>query len=330
MLNLSEQPMRVLTVLEQHHPLLRALKAAGCETEHLGPTELPQSGGKPYFYIGDIFQQIKHPLQLLRIRRVLSEQQVPYVNWNRDAPWNCAIKPWRKLLVRVARPADIHLAHSLQSVDLFGEPVVYFPNAADTEQYNLGRRTLESLRDSTAYQFDVSFIGTLNPTFRMVRARLEFLTELVRRLKSTGLTSRLFDTSPGSALTVEKQVEIIQVSRINLSIGAVCDKPSVSWGLPERCFGIAACGGFLLCDQRRHIADTFPAQTWGECRDIEDCLEQIKFFTGQFDLSRNMAEKLHQDVMLRHTYTVRAHALLNLVKEWKRDHSTQPGNAEAR
>jgi len=311
--------MRVITVLPKNHPLMRALAGAGCETVHLGPTELPRSDGEPYFYIGDVFQQIKAPLYLSRIRRILAEHHAPYVNWNRDAPWNCAIKPWRRLFVRVAKPADIHLAHSLQSVDLFGQPVVYFPNAADTDHYNLGGRTLESLRDVSAYRFDVSFIGTLNPGFRMVSARLEFLTEVARRLEHTGMTCRFFDTSPGSPVSVKEQVEIIQASRINLSIGAVCDEPSMSWGLPERCFGIAACGGFLLCDERKHLTDTFPDQTWAGCRDVEGCLEQIKFFVAQFDLSRSMAERLHQDVMQRHTYAVRAQELLNLVTQWKRN-----------
>ena len=321
--------MRVVTVLEENHPLMRELAGAGCATVHLGPTELPPSGGEPYFYIGDVFRQIKTPLHLSRIRRVLAERHAPYVNWNRDAPWNCAIKPWRRFFVRVSKPADIQLAHSLQSVDLFGPPVVYFPNAADTDHYNLGGRTLASLRDATAYRFDVSFVGTLNPGFRMVRARLEFLAELSRRLEQTGVTCRFFDTSPGSAIGVKDQVEIIQSSRINLSIGAVCDKPSVSWGLPERCFGIAACGGFLLCDERKHLAETFPEQTWAECRDVEGCLERIKFFVAHFDLSRDMAERLHRDVMQRHTYVVRAQELLNLVTEWKRNNSMQSVHAGA-
>src|SRR4051812_9645553 len=136
--------MRVVTVLNKDHPLMRALAVTGCEIDHLGSAECFDD--KPDFYIGDVFQQIKSPISLSRIRRILAEQRAPYVNWNRDAPWNCAIKPWRKLLVQMMKPADIHLAHSLQSAHLFGQPVVYFPNAADIESYNLHGRTLDSLR----------------------------------------------------------------------------------------------------------------------------------------------------------------------------------------
>jgi spore maturation protein CgeB len=313
--------MRVVTVFEEHHPLVRALAGAGCPVTRLGLAELPQSGGEPYFYLGDMFEQIKAPLALARLRRALTRDGAPYVMWNRDAPWNCAIKPWRKLLVRASRRVDLHLAHSLQSTELFGESVVYFPNAAESDRYNLGGRTLDSLRDPGGYQFDVSFVGTLSPGFRMVRARVAFLAELGRRLERSGVNYRFFDTSLGSSLSLQEQVAIIQTSRINLSVGAVCDKPATSWGLPERCFGIASCGGFLLCDERRHAADTFPEEARAEFRNLEECVERIRYFIAHFDLSRARAECLHRDVMERHTYAVRARQLLDLVAAWKRNGS---------
>jgi len=85
--------------------------------------------------------------------------------------------------VRSARAADIHLAHSLQSAQLFGEPVRYFPNAADTDRYALGTRSLESLRSPQGYRYPVSFVGTVNPGFKMVRERIQFLTALRERLR---------------------------------------------------------------------------------------------------------------------------------------------------
>lgn len=309
--------MRVVAVFETQHPLVRALADAGCEVERRGMAEIPRSGGDPYFYIGDVFEQIKMPLALARIRRALARDGAPYVMWNRDAPWNCAIKPWRKLLVRASRRADLHLAHSLQSTDLFGEPAVYFPNAAEADRYNLGGRTLDSLRDPSGYRFGVSFVGTLSPGFRRVRARVEFLNELGRRLAQSGVDHRFFDTSLGSSLGLKEQVGIIQESRINLSVGAVCDKPVTSWGMPERCFGIASCGGFLLCDERRHATDTFPKEAWEAFGSLEECIRRIKFFIANFDLSRDKAEMLHREVMARHTYAVRAQQLLELVEAWK-------------
>lgn len=313
--------MRVVTLFEEHHPLVRALAAAGCPVTRLGMTELPRFDGEPYFYIGDLFEQIKTPLALARLRRALARDGAPYVMWNRDAPWNCAIKPLRKLLVHASRQADLHLAHSLQSTDLFGEPAIYFPNAAESDRYNLGGRTLDSLRDAASYRFDVSFVGTLSPGFRMVRARVEFLAELGRRLDQSGVNYRFFDTSLGSSLSLQEQVDIIQTSRINLSVGAVCDKPVTSWGMPERCFGIASCGGFLLCDERKHAAETFPKEAWAAFGNLEECVERIRHFIAHFDLSRAKAESLHRDVMERHTYAVRARQLLDLVAAWKQSSS---------
>lgn len=309
--------MRVVTVFEEHHPLVRALAGAGCGIERISLTGIPQSGGEPYFYFGDMFEQIKTPLAFARLRQALEGDGAPYVMWNRDAPWNCAIKPWRKLMVRTARKVDLHLAHSLQSTGLFGEPVTYFPNAAEADRYNLRGITLESLRDESGYKFDVSFVGTLSPHFRRVRERVQFLNELGHCLRQSGINYRVFDTSIGSPLPLEEQVEIIQRSRINLSVGAVCDKPTVSWGMPERCFGIASCGGFLLCDERKHAADTFSREAWSEFASLEECVARIKFFLANFGLSRDKAESLHREVMARHTYAIRAQQLLELVRGWK-------------
>ena len=313
--------MRVFTLEEQpqRNPLLRALAATGCRATVLSMAAMPppRSEGEKRFYMGNFFEQIKSPLAFARLRRALAREGTPYVWWNRDAPWNCAIKPWRKPLVRMARAADIHLAHSLQSVGLFGEPVSYFPNAAEADRYNLAGRSLESLRDRAAYRYPVSFIGTVNPGFRMVRARIDFLAALRTRLAREKIELHIFDTSIGSTLTVAEQVSIIQASHINLNIGAVCDEPVRSWGIPERCFGIASCGGFLLCDERRHAADTFPAEAWAQFSSLEECVARIKSFLSNFPLAREKAERLHQVVLERHTYAVRARELLRLVAAWQ-------------
>ncbi len=43
-----------------------------------------------------------------------------------------------------------------------------------------------------------------------------------------------------------------------MNIGAAADgEREKSWGLPERCYGIPACGGFLLSDERGHAANDF-------------------------------------------------------------------------
>ncbi len=310
--------MQAVTVLDENEPLLRALAGAGCLVRKAAAQGLPPEGiGRPYFYLGNMFEQVKQPLELARLRRRLAADGAPYVWWNRDAPWNCAIKPLRRLFVHASRPVDIHLAHSLQSVSLFGEPARYFPNAAQVDRYHLAGRSLQSLRDPAQYRWDVSFVGTLNPAFRQVQQRVAFFAELAPRLEREGIGCRLVDTSIGSSISLAEQIAIIQTSRINLSVGAVCDDPVPSWGLPERCFGIGACGGFLLCDQRRHGPQTFPAQAWESFSSVEECLARIKFFLGHFSAARDKAEALHHDVMKHHTYEARARELLKLVAAWQ-------------
>jgi spore maturation protein CgeB len=308
--------MQILSVFDEHHPLMRALAYAGCAVSRVGPWEMPDSGA-PVLYFGDAFEQIKRPVALARIRAKLASRGIPYVMWNRDAPWDCAIKPWRRWIIRRARAVDLHLAHSRQSAATFGEPVVYFPNAADPANYNLGGRTLASLRSPGAYEFDVSFVGTLSPRFSRVRSRVAFLQALRARLQSLDIRCELFDTSLGSPLTAADQVRLIQSSRINLSVGAVCDEPVPSWGLPERCFGVAACGGFLLCDERKHAAETFPGEAWTSFGDLEDCVRRIQAQLADFDATRRKAELLHACVMERHTYGHRANQLLQLARAWR-------------
>ncbi len=310
---------------EDRDPLLRALAGAGCRVTHIGLYDMPPAlePRERCLYLANAFGQIKRPFKLARIRRALARAGVPYVWWNRDAPWNCAIKPWRKPFVRFARRPDIHLAHSLQSMDLFGAPAMYFPNAAETDRYNLAGRSLASFYARQSYRYDVSFVGTLNPGFKMVRDRVAFLGELGRRLARDGIKLHLFDTSIGSSLTVADHVRIIQASRVNLSVGAVCDSPVRSWGIPERCFGIASCGGFLLCDERRHASDTFPYDAWVQFSNLDHCIERIKFYLSHLDLAREIAERLHRAVLEHHTYAVRARELLQLVTGWRRHGSSR-------
>lgn len=311
--------MRVVTVIDDKEPLLVALAKAGCAITRVADYDLPPPAkpGEEYFYFGNVFEQIKKPARFAQIRGRLAADRAPYVWWNRDAPWNCAIRPLRRLFVHLSRPVDLHLAHSRQSAGLFGEPVVYFPNAAQADRYNLAGRSLESLRDPAGYRYDVSFVGTLNPRFRQVRLRVAFFAELAPRLEREGIGCRLVDTSIGSPVTLAEQVTMIQASRINLSVGAVCDEPVPSWGLPERCFGVGACGGFLLCDERRHGPETFPPEAWEAFSSVEECVARIKFFLGHFDIAREKAERLHRDVMEHHTYEIRARRLMRLVAAWR-------------
>jgi spore maturation protein CgeB len=308
--------MQIISVFGEDHPLVAALVDAGCSLSKVPLWAAPIAKG-PALYFGDAFRQVKRPIAFARLRSYLAQDRIPYVMWNRDAPWDCALKPWRKWLLRWGRPVDLHLAHSMQSRATFGDSAVYFPNAANTTNYHLGGRSLDSLRMPGAYRFDVSFIGTLNPAYAPARPRLQFLQALCARLQSLGISCQLFDTNPKAPLAAADQVEIIQASRINLSVGAVCDEPVPSWGLPERCFGVAACGGFLLCDRRKHAADTFTTEAWTDFGDLDECVNRIQGCLEDFGATRRRAELLHAEVLERHTYRHRAHQLLDLAQQWQ-------------
>jgi len=92
----------------------------------------------------------------------------------------------------------------------------------------------------------------------------------------------------------------------------------MSWGLPERCYGVPARGGFMLSDERRHAADDFDLKTeWASYRDFEDCIARIQHFVGHFAETRAVAEAAHARVMRDHTYEKRAENLLAAARRWR-------------
>ena len=120
-----------------------------------------------------------------------------------------------------------------------------------------------------------------------------------------------------------EQVEVIQRSVINLSYRSSCDHRSragveMSWGLPERCYGVPARGGFVLADERRHAADDFDLATeWASYKDFDDCTARIRHFTAHFAETRAIAEAAHARVMREHTYEHRARRLLEVARAWR-------------
>jgi spore maturation protein CgeB len=311
----------IVTDLTDPHPLLDAFRRIGVQLESLEAVERGTIGPQIAACFADPFGVLsKHPLRFRRLKRRFNAAGCPVIAWNRDAPWNCAIKPWRKPLIRPLGLIDIYLAHSLQGAEAFATNVHYFPNAADVETYNLRGATLESLRDPGRYRVDVAFYGSLSPSYPRVGARIEFIAALKNRLRAEGISMNIRDACPGpEQMSVAQQIEQIQTSRINLNVGAVCDDRERSWGLPERCFGVPASGGFLLSDYRRHALDTFSAIAWSSFADLEACRTQIRYFLDNPGDARRRAEYMYDEVVSRHTYNHRALAILELARKYKSD-----------
>ena len=119
-------------------------------------------------------------------------------------------------------------------------------------------------------------------------------------------------------MSVAEQVALVRSSRINLNFGASCDYGApVASGLPERCYGIPACGGFLLGDKRTHAPDDFtPGENWAEFNDLDDCVAKIDYWLAHFDAARDLAERCHAHVMSNHTYANRAATLHQALLDW--------------
>jgi len=311
----------IITTHSSTHPLVKALRTEGEDVllangvhSALRLFELNRCRG----YYGDLKTDLKNPIALCRFSRALRSRKVPYIYWNRDAPWNEGMKLHRIALLRALKPVDIYLAHSAQKANRYAKQCFYFPNAADDFYYE--NVDLDLLRNEDAYTFDVSFIGAIsNSEWRSCRQRLDFMAALHNKIKKAipDIKFNIVDTCSKKIL-ISDQIKIIRSSKINLNFGAICDMPgNPSWGLPERVFGIPAAGGFLLTDFRKMIANTFQNNQVDVFYDLNQCAEMIVYYLSNFNHLRDRAESLHHHVIQFHTYSERAKTLLHQLSSYE-------------
>lgn len=268
-------------------------------------------GAYTWFYEG-----MRHPLRTWRTRYWLRRHGIPLFAWNQDAPHYLNRANWRLNLLDRACLFDIYATHTLIDHRLFAETQLYLPNADDNARYHLYDRTLNRMRDPAGYTYDVSFFGAMDGArYKEMQSRQKFFAAISERLTAHGIRF-LFREAAG--MSVSDQVGLIQTSRINLNFGASCDYGSpIASGLPERCYGIPACGGFLLCDRRTHARDDFnPGENWAEFDGLDDCMAKIDYWLTHFDEARDLAERCHAHVMAHHTYAHRAATLHQALLDW--------------
>lgn len=305
----------IITTHSIKHPLVNALIESGVSVKAVGSPQVSlENIGHCVAYFGNMRSDLKKPLELYNLVRSLKKNRIPYIFWNRDAPSNEAWKTHRMLTLRLVKPVDIYLAHSPQRSGLFSSNVTYFPNAAQLGYYS--NTNLAAMRDESEYLYDISFVGAVcNREWPACRKRVDFFNEIRSRISSRfpGVRFKVFDTSTHS-LNEREQTEIIRKTKINLNYAAVCDLPhELSWGLPERVFGIPAAGGFLLTDFREMTSQTFDEDAVDQFSNAEDCAAKIMYYLSHFDLLRSRAEILSKKVTEAHTYQNRAGQLLKII-----------------
>jgi len=247
------------------------------------------------------------------LRRRLARAGVPFVALNRDAPFNRGVHRLRLAVLRSLKPFDAYATHSMQDAGRYARRTQYCPNAARESVYRIVEAELAALRDPARYGWDVSFLGNLNAARYGEHARrVEFLRALAARLDGLGIRSSFRDSA---GMSPQEQIGIFQASRINLSAMAACDaRAETSWGLPERCYGVPACGGFLLSDRRRHAAEDFADNERAEFGGLDDCVRKIRYYLAHFDEARAIAERAWARVTRDHGYRNRATRLLECAR----------------
>lgn len=261
-------------------------------------------------------QIVKEEIRFLKLTYRLKRAGIPTATWCLDIP-NIGARYWKIPLGLRAGLVDVFATHSMQGVkDLKGirSSLLYLPNAAWTSRYNLGKVSMEDLRNPDIYNLDVSFVGNIDSKKHPEhRHRTDFLNSLAGLLRQNGCSYRFED---GRFLNTGEQIELIQRSKVNITFGCAADRPgNRSWGLPERCYGIPACGGFLLSDERAHAADDFIAgEEIAMFKGLDDCLQKILHYREASDERRGIAERAYRRVLKEHTYVRRAERLLASMK----------------
>ena len=260
--------------------------------------------------VADFVDCARRVRRTLGLRMRLASAGVPFVALNRDAPWNRGIHRARLAVIEWLAPFDLYAAHSMQFAGRFAKRTLYCANAARESLYRTSEAELRAMRERSYYRWDISFIGNLDARRYPEHARrAEFLRMLADRLRTAKLEVLIRDAA---GVSEAEQLEIIKKSRINLSTVAACDAGAESsWGLPERCYGVPASGGFLLSDRRRHAAEDFAEDEWAEYENAEDCVSKVHYFLDRFELARSVAERAQARVARDHTYRSRAARLLD-------------------
>jgi spore maturation protein CgeB len=263
--------------------------------------------------VADFVDCTRRIRRTLGLKKLLARAGVPFLALNRDAPFNRGVHPARLAAIAWLKPFDGYASHSLQAAERYASKVLYCPNAAREAVYHVDDAQLAAMRDRGGYRWDVSFLGNLDSVrYREHARRVAFLETLDARLKPSGIRT-LFRDSAG--VSEAEQLEIIRTSRVNLSVIAACDAGGEpSWGLPERCYGVPACGGFLLSDRRRHAPDDFADGERAEYGDLDDCVARIRHYLGRFDEARAIAERARARVARDHGYRNRASRLLEFAR----------------
>lgn len=303
-------PAVILNYRKGFPPLRDAFETLGFEVLENDWAPSPALLARTRICVVNLYEAARQPLRAVLLKRAASRCGVPVVALDRDAPWHMGLRRRRLLLLQWLKPFDVYASHTLQPTYEFAPLKIYNPNAVWTRHFNLHGQTLEAMRDPAFYELDVSFLGNLNGRrYKEHAVREQFFAELGRRLAPTGIRFRFSDSS---GIPEPEQIHVIQRSRINLSYRSSCDHGGEgSWGLPERCFGVPARGGFLLSDARRHAADDFDlAAQWASFEGMEDCIARIRYYLEHFAEARRIAEAAHACVMERHTYGHRARNLL--------------------
>jgi len=291
----------------------------GFEVEFINDHPTKEQASRALLCLTNVYHGVRSPWSAIKLKHYLKRAGVPLIGIDRDGPWHMGRHVRQLRLFAWLKILDIYAPHTMQPTYNFARVKIYNPNAVWTRHFNLHGKTLKEMRSPDFFHWDVSFVGNMDGNrYKEHAKRQSFFENLEPRLKSMGLRV-LFCNSEG--MSEKEQIEVIQRSVININYRSSCDHRSrsgveMSWGLPERCYGVPARGGFILSDERHHMSDDFLPGEFASFKDMEDCVSKISYYIKHFSESRQIAESAHHRVMNNHTYEKRAEKIIEAANKW--------------
>jgi len=198
---------------------------------------------------------------------------------------------------------QIVAAHSMQMGARYskhGQKLIYSPTYIDagfTDDYS--GVSFEKKLDASIAKFDVFFVGV------MTWKRKAFFGLLSRKIKDLDYffgSKDFFYTSRSKIdfdLNNKYHVrEIYAKSSINIVYGASDVAFIKGWGISNRIYNIAYCGGFFLCDYRKHMDNSFNIDpSLFSFKTVGQCHNKIRFYLENIRKREELADKFHKHVI---------------------------------
>lgn len=248
-------------------------------------------------------------------------QHVKVVMWYPDPE----LPDW---LVPYIKASDIFFTMSEGLVEEFRKynPNIYWLSQAFEPSFFEMREITEA--DREIYSSDLAFVGNLGSKQRYLdrRAVLERILDegfhlkwwgprLPRKLATIPLIMGKIGRSYGGKFVWgQEYAKVARCAKIFLAIDSM---PHIRKSMSARMYTAVGCGAFYLCRHVDGIEDVLlPDKEIVTFRDEDEVVDKIRYYLGQDELRKKIANAGRERVLRDHTYEVRTRQMMEMIQQF--------------